>query len=478
MRRILAHVLRLHVGPFLLGFSVVTFLLTTDFLLEYLDLLINKGVAPFVVGQLFLFALGWMIALSIPCGVLVAVLMAFGRMAQDNEVTALRASGINPAQLLLAPLLLAAALAGSLSYFNDRILPVTNHAYANLMMDIARKRPTVEVREGVLMTDIEGYALRAAQVDAKTSMMNDVVLVQQGAGVYGHPTTITARRGQLAYRYGGSVLTLTLWDGEIHQTPSDHPQGYQRLHFGRETINIQGMSAELTRSERESRGDREMSTRAMLDEISKVRGQEAMALARIQGSATALGYATADAALAARAPTPWQRLRFRLGVAPPDTAHVARNPALYMLQHGSVDPRLVAQDFEVARLERDNAALRIDTLQVEIHKKFAIPCACLVFVLLGAPLGIRARRGGMTAGFVSLGFFIVYYLFLIGGEQLADRQFLPPVLAMWAANIVFGLIGLGLTLSLCDVRVLPRRRRRGVPREWPDDLPVAGAPSA
>ncbi len=474
MRRLLAHVLGLHAGPFLLGFSVVTFLLTTDFLLEYLDLLINKGVGPLVVGQLFVYALGWIIALSIPCGVLVAVLMAFGRMAQDNEITALRASGINPASLLWAPLLLAAALTAALCYFNDQILPVTNHAYANLMMDIARKRPAVEVREGVLMTDIEGYALRAARVDPRTSQMWDVVLVQQGAGVYGHPTTITARRGQLAYRYDGSVLTLTLWDGEIHQTPSDRPRGYQRLHFARETINVQGMSAELTRSDRENRGDREMSTRQMREEIAKVRRQQAVARARMEASATALGFASVEAALAARAPSPWQQLRFRFHVLPPDTAHVTRNPARYLATHGVLDPALVLQDFHVARVEYDNEDRRIDTLEVEIQKKFAIPVACVIFVMLGAPLGIRARRGGMTAGFLSLGFFVVYYLFLIGGEQLADRQLLPPVAAMWAANVVFGVIGLALTLSLFDIRLLPRRRRRGRPLPWPDDLVVEG----
>ncbi len=474
MRRILAHVLRLHLGPFFLGFSVVTFLLTTDFLLEYLDLLINKGVAPLVVIQLFLFALGWMIALSVPCGVLVAVLMAFGRMAQDNEITALRASGMNPATILLAPLALAALLAGSLAYFNDRILPNTNHAYANLLMDIARKRPAVEVREGVLMTDIEGYALRASQVDARTSMMNGVVLVQQGAGVYGHPTTIVARRGQLAYRYGGSVLTLTLWDGEIHQTDSDRPHGYTRVHFGRETINIQGMSAELMRSDRDSRGDREMSTADMQSEIASLEHQRGLAWQRLAAAGKALGYASGEAAMAARAPTPWQAWRLRLHLAPPDTVHVKPNPTELFLLHRELDAGHAENELSMARMEYDNADRRIDALQVEIHKKYAIPFACVIFVLLGAPLGMRARRGGMTAGFLSLGFFVIYYLFLIGGEQLADRQLLPPAVAMWAANVVLGAIGVLLTLGVCDIRLLPARRRQGRSRPWPDDLDLGG----
>jgi lipopolysaccharide export system permease protein len=77
--------------------------------------------------------------------------------------------------------------------------------------------------------------------------------------------------------------------------------------------------------------------------------------------------------------------------------------------------------------------------------------ACVVFVLIGAPLGIRARRGGVTVGFVSVAFFLFYYICLIGGEQLADRSILPPWLAMWIANIVLGTMGLLFTLRTIEV---------------------------
>ena len=69
----------------------------------------------------------------------------------------------------------------------------------------------------------------------------------------------------------------------------------------------------------------------------------------------------------------------------------------------------------------------------------------LVFVLLGAPLGMRARRGGLATSAISIVVFIVYYLLLIGGEQLADRSLVAPALAMWLPNIVFGIPGAWLT---------------------------------
>ena len=91
---------------------------------------------------------------------------------------------------------------------------------------------------------------------------------------------------------------------------------------------------------------------------------------------------------------------------------------------------------------------QIDVLQVEIDKKYSIPFACIVFVLIGVPLGVKTKRGGFgIAAGMSLGFFMLYWIFLIGGEKLADRELLSPFLSMWGANIVLGVIGLYLTLK-------------------------------
>ena len=92
---------------------------------------------------------------------------------------------------------------------------------------------------------------------------------------------------------------------------------------------------------------------------------------------------------------------------------------------------------------------QINTYMVEIHKKYAIPAACLVFVFIGVPLGVMARRGTFgVAASLSLGFFLMYWASLIGGEKLGDRGIMPPWLGMWMANIVLGAIGLVLTVRL------------------------------
>jgi lipopolysaccharide export system permease protein len=85
---------------------------------------------------------------------------------------------------------------------------------------------------------------------------------------------------------------------------------------------------------------------------------------------------------------------------------------------------------------------------VEIYKKYSIPFACIVFALIGAPLGYKVRRGGFgIAAGLSLFFFLVYWASLIGGEKLADRGFLSPFLGMWLVNIILGIFGLYLMLK-------------------------------
>jgi len=108
----------------------------------------------------------------------------------------------------------------------------------------------------------------------------------------------------------------------------------------------------------------------------------------------------------------------------------------------------------------------IRSYQVEIHKKYAIPVACVVFVLLGAPLAIRSGRSSMTMAIASsILCFFVYYLFLTGGEKLADRELLSPVVAMWAANVVFGLLGLWLSWTTAAESEVIRWERLD-PRQW------------
>jgi hypothetical protein len=156
----------------------------------------------------------------------------------------------------------------------------------------------------------------------------------------------------------------------------------------------------------------------------------------------------------------WGFIRNVLGalspIRPPAGLSSGKPPKLF------INP-LTMDMIQMRQIEVDALDRRINSLNVEIQKKFSIPAACIVFVLVGAPLGIQARKSGIGVAFLSILFFVFYYLCLAGGEELADRRFVDPAVAMWTPNVVIGLIGLFLTLQAAEIIRRPARRSRRAP---------------
>src|SRR4030042_4032253 len=127
MSIIYRYILKEHIGPFFFGLATITFVLIMDFLLELINLIIGKGIGFLTVMQVFVLNLAWMLALSIPMAVFVSTLMAFGRLSQDNEINALKATGVSLYRLILPALIGSVILSFGMIFFNDRVLPELNH---------------------------------------------------------------------------------------------------------------------------------------------------------------------------------------------------------------------------------------------------------------------------------------------------------------------------------------------------------------
>jgi lipopolysaccharide export system permease protein len=457
MRILRNYILRQHLVPFLLGFGVVTFILEMDVMFDYLDLIVNRGVAPNVVGQLYLLSLGYIVALSVPCAVLVAVLMTFGRLSQDNEITALRASGVNLASVLTGPLLASLVVAGGLTVFNNYVLPETNHAFAGLLVDISRMRPTVKLQEGVFVNDFPGYNLLVQRVNGRTNEMRGITIYQTNPN--GPPTTILAKKGTLSYLPGGGTAMLSLQDGEIHEIPSeDLREGvrkYRRLKFKTHVLYIAGAGGMLERTIGSTRSDREMSAASLLVERAKFQEQYQREREHRLERLEALGLTEDDFR--------------RFAPDRPAWLNAIMNAVRWIGRRRDPFEQLgertaaIRNEIEMWAIERDALMRRMATLSVEIHKKFSLPAACVVFVLVGAPIGMRVRRAGPAVAFVSVLFFLFYYMCLVGGEELANRLLLPPWLAMWLANLVIGWFGIRWTLEACELWMPQRRALPGTP---------------
>jgi len=421
MRILALYILREHFAPFIFAFFTITFLLVIDFVPKIIDRVIDKDIDPLVVLELVVLNLAWMMALSVPMAVLVATLMAFGRLSADSEITAVKAAGINLLYVLV-PLLFAAALvAGGMIEFHDQILPDLNKKARTLLGDIQAMKPTLIFESGIFITDIPGYLVLIDKVDHTTSLVEGVRISETKDPM--HPRLIVAEDGFLEMTDNNRNMRFTLNNGELHTLDIQNPENYRKLDFVEQVINVSGTGSELVRTESEYRTDREMDIKQMVDQVNQSRNSMNPARQRIDTYIMKkLDYLMAE---------PFE-FNYKDTVSDKGALNLVKSDANVMVRHVERNRQQILAQHRIA-----------DKYSIEIHKKYAIPSASLIFVLIGAPLGVMTRKGGMgMAVAISIGLFIVYWAFLIGGEDMADRGLVSPFWAMWSANILIGALGL------------------------------------
>jgi lipopolysaccharide export system permease protein len=324
--------------------------------------------------------------------------------------------------------------------FNDRVLPETNHALRRLLVDINLKSPTFQLREQVL-NEISAYDegglqrtyyLSAVHIDPVTSTMEQIIISDVN-DAQARRTTY-ADRGRMVLSPDQTDLFLTLQDGIVLEVPTTRKGGFQQAEFVEQFLPIRGISNIFERgSAGGGRGDREMSTDQLAD---SARAEEAASLEYREEIKRESLYAVKRA-------LGWQAVGDTL--TPPSNASGSGGRAY--LAGDPLPPdevtRAVTVSAQVDYQQEEYLRLNAIEKRVEIHKKYAIAFACIVFVLLGAPLAVRFPRGGVgMVTTASVVIFAIFWACLIGGETLADDGYVSPALAMWLPNILLLPVGI------------------------------------
>jgi len=447
------YILRQHLPPLGYAIAALTFAMLVNQVAKQFGNFVGKGLPWGVIFEVFALSIPFIVAMTLPMAVLVAVMYTFSHLAADNEVTAMKANGISVGRIL-APVLGGAALMSVISLFwNDQVLPRSNHMLRTLLVDIQRKKPTFQLKEQVINEVVPGqFFLRAARIDPATNTLNDVTIYDLQDP--DRRRIIMADSGRMAYTGGGTDLYLTLRDGEVHEIKRSDPEHFNRTFYTVNRIKVEGVSNtfETTKND-EYRSDREMGICAMQDvvaradqDLRRVRTEainavvgELRRVARLAPLRRALAdTSTPHASLYCKALGAMQRV-----LGGPRPARAAERVASTVLPPGVVAQEVTTPAAYAQRLRA--ARQRAAIYEVEIQKKLAISAACIIFALLGVPLAIRYPRGGV--GLVigsSLAVFSVYYVGLIGGEEFGDRLIVPPFFAMWTPNLIFLIVSIPL----------------------------------
>lgn len=354
MKILRKYVLKELIGPFFFSFVVFTFVMLLGNIIKLADLVINKGVDFLSVCKLFFYMLPWLFTFTIPMAVLTGTLLSFGRLAADNEITAMRASGISLYKLIL-PLLIVGLVISLISVeLNDWILPRLRFASRRLIVQIGVKNPTAYLEAGTFIKAFKNYIIFIYGID-KNKLTNIRIYQPQE----GRPTrAIIAAKGEFDYIPEKDAIRLKLMNGTSDEPNPRDPNNFYKLNFKTyyTTLDLKegrDMNIEKKKSD--------MSIAELKDEIKKLAAE---------------------------------------GV----------NPA---------------------------------PLIIEINKKISYSFSSLIFILIGIPLALMARRGERAIGFgLSLCVIVLYYILLLGGEALSIKGALNPALGVWLPNIILGSIGL------------------------------------
>ncbi|HEU4564284.1 MAG TPA: LptF/LptG family permease [Gemmatimonadaceae bacterium] len=569
MKILQRYILREHIGPLIFSLAALTSLLLLNQVAKQFGNLVGKGLSWGVIGEFFMLSVPFIIAMTLPMAVLVATLYAFSRLAAENEITALKASGVGIWRIIRPVLWGAAGISLIMLGFNDQVLPRSNHRLRTLQSDIARTKPTFALKEQVINEVSPGKLyLRAGHVDERSNGMREITIYDLSNPA--RRRTIHADSGRMVLAANRQDLELTLYNGFSQEVPRENPSELQRLYYVTDLVKVRGVANSFDRTTEDTyKSDREMSICEMQNVVARQSRQIAAARRELEStlgnaawfaatgerrpattpdSSTMVrslgeaycrwvvplfGVRSAEAAEpearqaavrqpgvqqqgarqqpavqqpaarqqgaprqqpAARRDTAWSRraqgapaalprratgdsvriqvppggravavpvragardssARAAAGAAPDTQPAAARPPSAgaaaagpragIAMQSPPLTPASVRVQAEMLATRLEQAREGRNQYEVEIQKKFALSVACVVFVLLGAPIALRFPRGGvgLVIG-VSLVVFALYYIGLIGGETLADKVILSPFWAMWLPNITFTIVGI------------------------------------
>jgi lipopolysaccharide export system permease protein len=426
------YILKAHIGTFFFSFVTIMFVFVLSFLTKFLERLIGKGLDFGIIIEVVALQSAWMVGLAVPMAVLVSTVMAFSAFANSSELTVMRSAGISIYRLVAPVLLAALGLSLLMERFNNVMMPEANYKANALFADITRMKPGLGIDKNAFSDVIKGYSIMAREIDDKTGELHDIVLYDRARPDV--RTVILAARGRIQFSSDYNHLILTLDEGQIHELTLPGMERYRKMVFARNryVFDATGYGFERTDERSRRRGGKELSA------------AELLAMAKefhVKGDAAELSI---DRGI--------EELKNQVAV-------IRNRRNAITVSTSSLPPAVTGRAIEAVDTMIDNVTVRIEEMQknrgefndymIEYHKKYSLAFACLVFAMVGAPLGVMARRGGFGAGAaLSLFFFVLYWVLMIGGEKIAERGLFMPVISVWLPNAILTAAGMFMMYRL------------------------------
>jgi lipopolysaccharide export system permease protein len=458
MKRLHLYVIKSFVGPFIMTFFIVLFILLMQFLWKYVDDLVGKGLDFIVLAEMMFYASFALLPLAFPLAMLLASIMTFGSFGENYELVAMKASGISLFRIMKPLIVIAVLITAMAFYFSNNVIPKTNLKFSTLLYSVKKQKPELVVQPGIFTNEMDGYSIKVSRKDNKTKMLYDVMIYDHTKGQANESVTV-ADSGLMRITEDKKYMVLNLFNG-VNYT-EEKPKGarnrdnyaFQRNKFEEQTIRVELRGFDFNR-----RDESIFANQYRMLDIDKLKLME---------DTLSLDYFT--------------RLKKYMFQLSPNTTLSRKMPNL-LAQHDSLKREInvpkadTVFNFDayfsgldkwvkadIARTALQNARSNVQTINMfqgqlyvkkktlnkysmELHRKFTLSVAVLIFFFIGAPLGAIIRKGGLGMPvIVSILLFIFYYIISMSGEKSAREDAWSMFSGMWFSSFIFLPLGVWLT---------------------------------
>ena len=416
------------------------FVLLMQSVWKYIDDLIGKGLEWTVIVELAFYSIPTLVPLALPLAILLSSLMTFGKLGENYELSALKASGISLYKIMKPLFITISIIAVAAFFFSNHVIPYSNMKFKTLLYDIMNKKLALNIREGVFFNDIEGYSIKVNHKSEDGNLLEDLLIYDHSEKM-GNTKVIKAQSGKMYTSGNDRYLYLELFDGySYEEVDPKNPKKRIDLPFARSSFKTQKIRFDMASFQLERSDEERYSNAAQFMNITQLKQNSDSLQASVNNRLATYNEKLLDyynfsktdslqkdtiALFAEELNEFTQHKKNRLFKA---SANLIRSSKSYVYN-------------TQRELKYKNKKLK--KTHIEWHRKFSLAFACVILFLIGAPLGAIIRKGGMGMPvLVSIIFFLVYHISSITGEKSALQGVITITQGMWLSSFILTPLGI------------------------------------
>ena len=405
-----------------------------QFLWKYIDDLIGKGLDISQVSELMIYSIARFVPLALPIAVLISSVMVLGKLGENYELAALQSSGISLISIMKPIFILIVLISISSFLFSNYVMPIANFKGGSLLYDIKKKKPAINIKEGIFYNDIDGFSIKIGSKD--DDVLNDILIYDHKENL-GNKKVISAKSGKMKITDDEKYMELYLFDGnsyiEIENNNKKKKSINRKISFQKDLIRFDLSSFNMKNSEMLYKGHYAMLNNKQLSySIDSLNNKliDKQNLIKVRVS---------------------ENYKYDVSIKS-DSVILLNNLNNKRIHETAINKLRILKSVSKSNADDLNYKKTIIAKhKIEWHRKISLAFACIIMFLIGAPLGSIIRKGGFSVPLlVSILLFVVYYVISITGEKTAKDLSASPLEGMWISNFIF--IPISMILILLALR--------------------------